>query len=119
MVTNILLEGKYAWYSYDDKQTRPLRVMARNLHHLCNPGRIVSDLKTRGFKVLVIDAANKLKWRSKEPLEIVNNRKPTYALSSISSFIQILYAPTCFGHIRAIFREPLNPSGLLWYRSVL
>jgi hypothetical protein len=52
----------------EDKHTRPLRVMARNLHHSCNPGRTVSDLKARGFKV--IDVANKLKWRSKETLVV-------------------------------------------------
>jgi hypothetical protein len=68
MMTNILLEERYAWHSYEDKHTRPIRVMARNLHHLCNPGRIVGDLQTRGYKV--IDAANKLKWRSKEPLDM-------------------------------------------------
>src|SRR5215469_10577813 len=33
MVTNILVEGKYAWHSYENKHTRPLRVMAKNLHH--------------------------------------------------------------------------------------
>jgi len=68
MLTNILLEGRYAWHSYKDKHTGPIRVMARNLHHSCNPGRIVSDPKARGYKV--IDAANKLKWRSKEPLDM-------------------------------------------------
>ena len=62
MMTNILLEGRYAWHSYEDKHTRPIRVMARNLHHSCNPSRIVSDLQARGYKV--IDAANKLKWVS-------------------------------------------------------
>jgi len=35
---------------------------------LCNPGTIVSDLKARGYKVT--NAANKLKWRSKEPLDM-------------------------------------------------
>jgi hypothetical protein len=68
MLTNILLEGKYAWRSYEDKHTRLIKVMARNLHHSCDLGRIVSDLKARGYKV--IDAANKLKWRSKEPLHM-------------------------------------------------
>jgi hypothetical protein len=67
-MTNILLEGKYAWHSYEDKHTRPLRVTERNLHHSCNPGRIVSDLQARGYKLL--DAANKLKWRSKQPLDM-------------------------------------------------
>jgi len=68
LMTNILLEGRYAWHSYEDKHTRPIRVMARNLHHSCNPGGIVSDLQAREYKV--IDAANKLKWGSKEPLDM-------------------------------------------------
>jgi hypothetical protein len=67
MMTNILLEGRYAWHSYEDKHTRLIRVMARNLQHSCNPGRIVSDLQAGGYKV--IDAANKLKWGSK-PLDM-------------------------------------------------
>jgi len=68
MMTDILLEGRYDWHSYEDKHIRSIRVMARNLHHSCNPGRIVSDLQARGYKVT--DAANKLiKWRSKEPLD--------------------------------------------------
>jgi len=33
MMTNIILEGRYAWHSYEYKHTRPIRVMARNLHH--------------------------------------------------------------------------------------
>jgi len=67
MMINIL-EGKYAWHSYEDKHNRLLRVMARNLHHSCNSGRIVSDLQARGYKVL--DATNKLKWKGKEPLDM-------------------------------------------------
>jgi len=55
-------------YTYEDKHTRPIRVMARKLHRSCNPGRIVSDLQARGYKV--IDAVNKLIWGSKEPLDM-------------------------------------------------
>jgi hypothetical protein len=71
MMTNILLDGRYAWHSYEDKHTRPIRVMARNLHHLCNPARIVSGLQARGYKVT--DAANKFKWGSEEPLDMSNS----------------------------------------------
>jgi len=88
MLTNILLEGRYAWHSYEDKHTRPIRVMARNLHHSCNPGRIVSDLRARGYKA--IDAANKLQWRSKEPLDMFiltfsadENTNKIYEITSI------------------------------------
>jgi hypothetical protein len=62
--------------------------MARNLHHSCNPGRIVSDLQARGYKV--IDAANKHKWKSKEPLDMYilmfsadENTNKIYEIASI------------------------------------
>ena len=42
--------------------------MTRNLHLSCNPVRILSDLKARGFKI--IEAVNKLIWRSKELLDM-------------------------------------------------
>ena len=85
---HILLEGRYAWHSYEDKHTRPIRVMARNLHHSCNPGRIVSDLQASGYKAT--DAVNKLKWRSKEPLDMFvltfsadGNTNRVYEITSI------------------------------------
>ena len=68
MMTDILQEGRCAWHSYEDRHTRPIRVIARNLHHSCNPGSIVTDLHARGYKIM--DAVNKLKWRSKEPLDM-------------------------------------------------
>ena len=68
MMTDILQEGRCAWHCYEDRHTRPIRVMARNLHHSCNPGRIVSDPHARGYKR--IDAVSTLKWRSKEPLDM-------------------------------------------------
>jgi hypothetical protein len=96
MMTNILLEGRHACHSYEDKHTRPIRVMARNLHHSCNPVRIVSDLKARGYKV--IDTANKLKWRRKEPLDTFilafsadEKRNKIYGITSIpGSKVEIL-----------------------------
>ena len=62
--------------------------MARNLHHSCNPGRIDRDLHARGYKIS--DAVNKLKWRSKEPLDIFvltfnadENTNKMYEITSI------------------------------------
>jgi hypothetical protein len=50
MMINILLEGRCAWHSYEDKHTRLIRVMARNLHHWCNPDRIARDFQATGYK---------------------------------------------------------------------
>ena len=94
MMTNILQEGRYACNSYEDKHTRPIRVMARNLHHSCNHGRIVSDLHARGYKL--IDAVNKLKWRSKEALDMFvltfsadGNTNRIYEITSILGMEEI------------------------------
>lgn len=67
-ITKLLLQNNCLWYSYENKQDRPIRVMAKNLHSSCLPNRIVEDLTTKGFKIE--DAVNKLSWKSKEPLSM-------------------------------------------------
>lgn len=47
------------WHSYENKQTRPIRVMVKNLHPSCDPKDISSELQKNGFKVL--NVVNKLK----------------------------------------------------------
>ncbi|KAF5275629.1 hypothetical protein FQA39_LY06741 [Lamprigera yunnana] len=53
--------------TYENKQERPIRVMVKNLYRSCKPTKIVDDLRTKGFKA--VDAVNKLKWKTKDPLE--------------------------------------------------
>lgn len=67
-LTRIFTDNKLIWHTYESKQYRPIRVMAKNLHHSCKPDRIIRDLRDKGFKA--IDAVNKLKWRSKVPLDM-------------------------------------------------
>lgn len=67
-ITSILVKGSHTWHSYENKQNRPIRVMALNLHQSCKPDRIISDLQKKGYKA--INAAVKLKWKTKEPLNI-------------------------------------------------
>lgn len=58
-LTKFMNDSKFEWHTYENKQTRPIRVMARNLHPTCNSEDIKEDLKTKGFKVL--DVTNKIK----------------------------------------------------------
>lgn len=58
----------FQWHSYEDKETRPIRVMAKNLHHSCDAKDIVEWLQNKNFKA--IDAVNKLKWKTKEPTDM-------------------------------------------------
>jgi hypothetical protein len=52
MMTNICWKENMLGTPTKDKHTRPLRVMARNLHHSYNSARIVTDLQARGYKLL-------------------------------------------------------------------
>lgn len=67
-ITKLLLQHNCLWYSYENKQERPIRVMAKNLHSSCLPDRIVEDLKSDGYKIQ--DVVNKLSWKTKEPLNM-------------------------------------------------
>lgn len=67
-LTRMLNNEKRAWHSYENKQNRPIKVMAKSLHHSCNPEKIVNELRKRGFKA--IDAVNKLQWKTKQPLNM-------------------------------------------------
>lgn len=58
-LTKYLNEAKLEWHTYENKQTRPIRVMARNLHHSCNPEDIKAELLSNGFKI--IDVVNKIR----------------------------------------------------------
>lgn len=67
-ITKLLLQNNCLWHSYENKQDRPIRVMAKNLHSSCLPNRIVEDLNAKGYKIQ--EAVNKLSWRTKEPLNM-------------------------------------------------
>lgn len=68
IITEKLNKLNISWYSYENKQSRPIRVMVKNLHRSCDPELIVSDLKAQGFKAT--EAVRKLKWKTKEPLDM-------------------------------------------------
>lgn len=50
---------KYQWYTYENKNDRPIKVMARGLHPTCEINSIMEDLENKGFKIL--DAVNIIK----------------------------------------------------------
>lgn len=68
VATEMLNEAKFNWSSYENKQTRPIRVVAKKLHKTCKPEQIVQELNHRGYKI--INAVNILKWKTKEPLPV-------------------------------------------------
>lgn len=69
------------WFSYEDKNSRPINVMARGLHPTCAIDDIISDLKSKGLKVL--NAVNIIK---KERAE-VEGGNPTYKKRGLPLFM--------------------------------
>lgn len=68
VIAKLLTEKSYHWYSYENKQARPIRVVVKKLHSSCQPDRIKDDLAIQGLKIEKVD--NKLSWKSKEPLNM-------------------------------------------------
>lgn len=56
------------YHSYENKQNRSIKVIADRLHYSCKTENIVQDLRQRGYKCL--EATPKLKWRTKQPLNM-------------------------------------------------
>lgn len=67
-ITKALSLNNCVFHSYENKQERPIRVMAKKLHATCQPERIIDDLKNKGFNI--IEAVNKISWKTKEPLNM-------------------------------------------------
>lgn len=58
-LTSFVNNNNIEWHTYENKQTRPIRVMARNLHPSCSPEMIKEELLDRNFQIL--EVANKIK----------------------------------------------------------
>lgn len=67
-LTKHLSETNIAWHSYENKQERPIRVLAKYLPSTCEPEAIILDLKNKGFQI--INAINKFQYRTKAPLNM-------------------------------------------------
>jgi predicted ATPase len=46
-ITRKLTEAGNTWYSYENKNTRPIRVMAKGIHPSCDPMGIIADVINR------------------------------------------------------------------------
>lgn len=55
------LNGTYLLHTYENKQTRPIKVVAKKLHHICKPERIIENLRSKGYELL--DAVHILSTR--------------------------------------------------------
>lgn len=64
---NFTIKG-ISWYTYENKGTQPIRVMAKGIHQTCDPTGIIADVANKGLKIL--DATNILSKQDKFPLDM-------------------------------------------------
>ena len=67
-LTRSLNENQSSWYSYEDKQNRPIKVILKRLHPSCLVDQIKDDLLQRNFKIL--EVTQLFKRNVKTPLPI-------------------------------------------------
>lgn len=67
-ITRNLNSKDFRWHSYENKQSRPIRVMVKKLHHTARKESIMADLKNKGYKIL--DVIPKLRYKTKQPLNM-------------------------------------------------
>lgn len=88
-VTKALSDKCIPWYTYENKQVRPIKVMFKNIHHSCDPSDILLEIKDQGYKVLSVQP--KYKWKTKEPLDMfMVTFEPTENIDKIYKIKQIL-----------------------------
>lgn len=67
ILTKFMNDDNHLWHTYENKQVRPIRVIARNLHPTCKVDEIKQELLVRGFKILeVVNKIKKTKENNKE-----------------------------------------------------
>jgi len=76
-LTKTMNAANWQWHTYENKQTRPIRIMVRNLHPSCKPEEIKTELTNRGFQIL--DVVNKIQKRKD------NNNK--YTVTALPLFM--------------------------------
>lgn len=67
-LTKLLNEKNTTWYSYEDKQVRPTKVIVKKLHQSCQPEAIKEDLLDKEYKITEVNQI--LKKGSRAPLPI-------------------------------------------------
>lgn len=69
-LTKAINTAKFEWHSYENKATRPCKVIVRGLHPTCKPEIIIEDLKQSGFNILgVVNLTKKKKENDKQTVE--------------------------------------------------
>lgn len=86
-LSTVLNDKGLQWYTYEDKNTRPIRVVVRGLHQSCTTDEIIEDLKCKDL--MVLDAVNMVKTERKSTdnggSTIIKRKLPLFTLTFANS----------------------------------
>lgn len=74
----VLRQEEKEYFTYENKQDRPLKVMARGLHPTCPPSMITEDLNSKGFKITQVTNIMK---KEKKDNTVTKKPLPLFMLS--------------------------------------
>jgi hypothetical protein len=111
-LTKAMNEQKVQWHSFDNKQTRPIRVMAKDVHPSYSPEEIKEDLKAQGLKIT--EVTNKLKIKRAMGKVVSSIKLPMFMLTfetdeDINKIFEIQYICNMKVRIEALKTSKLIP----------
>ena len=74
-LTQVVKDMKVEWYSFENKQSRPIKVVVRNLHQTCRQEIIKMELVKKGLKILEVHQIIRRKDKVPLPLFILTFSK--------------------------------------------
>jgi hypothetical protein len=78
-ITKAMNDNNVQWHTYENKQTRPIRVMAKDIHPSYSNEDIKEDLINQGYKVS--EVVNKLKINKVAGKEVSRTKLPMFMIS--------------------------------------
>jgi hypothetical protein len=74
-ITRALNQTNIEWHSFENKLTRPVKVMARNIHASCSAEDVMKDLKNKNFAIMEVSQIRSRKDKILLPLYMLTFEK--------------------------------------------
>lgn len=78
VLTKAMNDSNFEWHSYENKCSRPHKVIVRGLHPSCEPKYIQDDLKASGYQILCV---TNIKMKKKENDNKILDSSPIFMLT--------------------------------------
>jgi hypothetical protein len=74
-ITRALNQTNIEWYSFENRLTRPVKVMARNVHASCSAEDVMKDLQNKNFAIMEVSQIRSRRDKTPLPLYMLTFEK--------------------------------------------